>query len=138
MYCYSLKTMKCPPEIPICIHDSYQGATSPMHRHDYMEIAIIRQGSGEHVIRNNDGSELRTSVIKGDVFVVLDGENHYYKACRNFRLNNICVSWEYFDKFRPYLLPLQQYSKFFSPERKFEINMMQLSPTFYLEAERET
>ena len=135
MYCYSLKTMKCPPGIPICIHDSYQGATSPMHCHDYMEIAIIRQGSGEHVIRNNDGSELRTSVIKGDVFVVLDGENHYYKACRNFRLYNICVGWDYFDKFRPDLLPLQQYSKFFSPDRKFEINMMHLSPTFFLEAE---
>ena len=92
MYCYSLKTMKCPPGIPICIRDSYQGATSPMHHHDYMEIAIIRQGSGEHVIRNNDGSELRTSVIKGDVFVILDGENHYYKTCRNFRLYNICVA----------------------------------------------
>ena len=135
MYCYSIKTMKCPPGIPICIRDSFQGPTSPMHGHDYMEIAIVRQGCGEHIIRNDDGSELQTSVVKGDVFVILNGEHHYYKTCRNFRLYNICVGWEYFDKYRQDLLPLQQYSKFFSPTRKFEINMMHLTPVFFQEAE---
>ena len=135
MYCYSIKAMKCPPEIPVCVRDSFQGPTSPMHGHDYMEIAVVRQGCGEHVILNDDGSELRTSVIKGDIFVILNGEHHYFRTCRNFRLYNICVGWEYFDRFRQELLPLQHYAKFFSPDRKPEINMMHLTPVFFQEAE---
>ena len=135
MYCYSIKTMKCPPGIPVCVRDSYQGATSPMHGHDYMEIAIIRQGYAEHTIRNDDGSELRTSVIKGDVFTILNGEHHYYRTCRNFRLYNICVGWDYFDRFRTDLTPLKHYPEFFSPDRTFGINMMHLTPVFFQEAE---
>lgn len=135
MYCYSIKTMKCPPGIPVCVRDSYQGATSPMHGHDYMEIAIIRQGYAEHTIRNDDGSELRTSVIKGDVFTILNGEHHYYRTCRNFRLYNICVGWDYFDRFRTDLTALKHYPEFFSPDRTFGINMMHLTPVFFQEAE---
>ena len=135
MYCYSIKTMKCPDGIPVCVRDSYQGPTSPMHGHDYMEIAIIRQGYGEHTIRNDDGSELRTSVIKGDVFTILNGEHHYYHTCRNFRLYNICIGWDYFDRFREDLMPLKHYPEFFAPDRKFGINMLHLTPVFFQEAE---
>lgn len=135
MYSYSIKTMKCPPGIPVCVRDSYQGPTSPMHGHDYMEIAIIRQGYGEHTIRNDDGSELRTSVIKGDVFTILNGEHHYYHTCRNFRLYNICVGWDYFDPLRQDLMPLKHYPEFFAPDRKFGINMLHLTPVFFQEAE---
>lgn len=135
MYSYSIKTMKCPPGIPVCVRDSYQGPTSPMHGHDYMEIAIIRQGYGEHNIRNDDGSELRTSVIKGDVFTILNGEHHYYHTCRNFRLYNICVGWDYFDPLRQDLMPLKHYPEFFAPDRKFGINMLHLTPVFFQEAE---
>lgn len=135
MYCYQLRNMGCPPDIPVCVRDTYQAHSSVLHEHDYLEIAVIRLGYGEHIIHGDDGRELKSSVIKGDVFTILDGERHYYRMCENFRVYNICVGWSYIERFRRELEPLRYFADFLAPNREFGINMLHLPPVVFSDAE---
>lgn len=44
---------------------SLEGATTKLHRHEYMQINYIYQGKGQHIVNNH-----QFGIIKGDIFVI--------------------------------------------------------------------
>ena len=111
MYCYSINNFDCPDGLPICVRDTHQDPVSLLHRHDYLEIALVRLGHGIHTLHNDDGGKLESSIIKGDVFTILSGEAHSYRRCRDFRVYNICIAWSYWERIAAKLEFLEYYKK---------------------------
>ena len=117
MYCYSINNFDCPDGLPICVRDTHQDPVSLLHRHDYLEIALVRLGHGIHTLHNDDGGKLESSIIKGDVFTILSGEAHSYRRCRDFRVYNICIAWSYWERIAAKLEFLEYYKSFLASRR---------------------
>ena len=132
MYCYSINNFDCPDGLPICVRDTHQDPVSLLHRHDYLEIALVRLGHGIHTLHNDDGGKLESSIIKGDVFTILSGEAHSYRRCRDFRVYNICIAWSYWERIAAKLEFLEYYKSFLASRRDFGINLLHLTPAAFV------
>jgi len=79
-----------PPEtfksdgISIAIHRREPQPPFPRHRHQFAELVVVTEGSGLHVIRQEE-----YPVSVGDVFVILDTAPHEYKNRSNLGLVNV-------------------------------------------------
>lgn len=82
-----------------CRHHVFAGGTAPIaailspmprnyiaHDHDFLEIALVAEGSGVH--RSAAG---RQSMRPGDVFILRPGAWHAYDDCRGLTLYNCCL-----------------------------------------------
>lgn len=77
------------PQFPLHVECHPQGAQVPMHAHDFVEIVVVRAGSGQHVMDAGDGSERCSTIAAGDAFVVMPGERHGYRNSGSLQLANI-------------------------------------------------
>ena len=66
---------------PLHEHDT------PLHDHDFVEIAVVESGQGLHRCISGDRPARR-----GDVWVILPGQWHAWTHCRDLRLHNICLT----------------------------------------------
>ncbi len=82
-----------------CRHHVFAGGTAPIaailspmpenyiaHDHDFLEIAVVAEGSGVH--RTASG---RQAMKPGDVFILRPGAWHAYDDCRGLILLNCCL-----------------------------------------------
>jgi AraC family L-rhamnose operon transcriptional activator RhaR len=56
-----------------------------LHRHDFIEIAVVISGKGQH--RSIAGL---ATVRRGDVFILQPGQWHAYERCRSLHIFNCC------------------------------------------------
>ena len=71
--------------VPIHVNRPQHDGHTPLHQHDFLEIAVVLSGKALH--RTIHGV---TTVTVGDVFVLRPGDWHAYEACRALRLAN-CI-----------------------------------------------
>ena len=69
--------------VPIHVNRPQHDGHTPLHQHDFLEIAVVVSGKALH--RTIHGV---TTVTAGDVFVLRPGDWHAYEACRALRLAN--------------------------------------------------
>lgn len=79
------------PEVGVRIHVNHpqHDGDTPLHDHDFLELAIITAGRAVH--RTVHGEE---SVKVGDVLVLHPGQWHAYERCHGLTLYNCCISVE--------------------------------------------
>ncbi|MBQ7207308.1 MAG: helix-turn-helix domain-containing protein [Lentisphaeria bacterium] len=63
-------------KFPLSIHSQYPQVPTPIHRHDFVELCFVASGSGLHVCGDH-----RTTVSRGDVYVIPRGSFHEYREC---------------------------------------------------------
>ena len=71
------------PSFPLAVSYYQQSLTEP-HSHDFHELVIVLNGSGQHVTES-----LTYPISVGDVFVVKPMCGHYYKDMSKLKLINI-------------------------------------------------
>lgn len=71
---------------PIHVNRPVHDGDTPLHQHEFLEIALVVEGKGLH--RTIHGT---TTVHPGDVFLLRPGEWHAYEKCRDLRLANCCI-----------------------------------------------
>lgn len=59
------------------------------HSHQFMEIAIVTEGTGLHI-----SSAGKQPIEKGDVFVLRPGAWHSFEDCRDLKVYNCCFGTE--------------------------------------------
>jgi AraC family transcriptional regulator, L-rhamnose operon transcriptional activator RhaR len=72
-----------PVGVPIHVNRPQHDGHTPLHQHDFLEIALVVSGKALH--RTIHGL---ATVTAGDVFVLRPGDWHAYEACRGLRLAN--------------------------------------------------
>ncbi len=75
--------------VPLHVNRPVHHGDVPLHRHDFLEIAVVAGGSALH--RTITGLN---QVKAGEVFVLRPGEWHAYECCRDLRLANCCFGAE--------------------------------------------
>jgi len=75
-------------EFPLVVNYHKQRG-SVLHAHDFYELVIVRNGSGQHVTES-----LAYPIAAGDVFVLSPQFKHYYTDTNNLELINILYSPE--------------------------------------------
>ncbi|MFA6930452.1 MAG: AraC family transcriptional regulator [Lentisphaeria bacterium] len=120
---------------PVMIRDTYQDDGAVFHKHDYVEIALVRQGHSVHRIQSAGGAVLENSIIKGDVFTVLPGEVHSYVKCKHYRVYNVCLAPSFLLDEWESLSKLKHFDAFFNSTRNFNVNQLHLVPVDFLYAE---
>jgi AraC family L-rhamnose operon transcriptional activator RhaR len=63
------------------------------HDHDFIEIATITTGRGEHLSMYGD-----QSLSRGDIFVLRPGAWHGYRSPSSFLVYNLCIGTELFQR----------------------------------------
>lgn len=76
------------PGLPLGVRHIMHGREIPMHNHEFIEIAMISQGTGVNVQRNASG-EYSFGLMPGDVFAVGQEEQHAYLTPRNLLAYNV-------------------------------------------------
>lgn len=71
---------------PIHVNRPMHEGDTPLHQHDFLEIALVVSGKALH--RTIHGT---VTVHPGDVFLLRPGEWHAYEKCRDLRLANCCI-----------------------------------------------
>lgn len=71
---------------PIHVNRPLHQGDIPLHRHDFMEIALVVGGKGLH--RTIHGLVM---IKPGDVFLLRPGDWHAYEKCADLRLANCCL-----------------------------------------------
>ena len=122
-------------DLPFNIRNTIQCEMFEPHTHDYVEIVMVYQGRGLHIIHSADGTTIPNPIIKGDIFTVLPGEIHSYTNCVNSRVYNICISLELLEEFRKNLAEMEYFDTFFNFSRPFRINQLHLAPGEFKNAE---
>lgn len=77
------------PDAPLALYagvHTLDGAV-PLHGHDFLEIAVVSGGSGQH--RTVHGIH---PVSGGDVFVLRPGAWHEFVQCEQLMVSNACIS----------------------------------------------
>lgn len=100
-------------DFPFVLIEPDNQPTYPMHVHDCMELVIVRDGTGTHIV---DDAEYNIST--GDVFVVAGDLHHGYRNTKRLKITNIL-----FDKNRlpislAYLAALPGFYSLFEVEPK--------------------
>ena len=121
--------------LPVTMRNSIQSEQVEPHIHDYIEIVMVYQGRGLHIIHSADGESIPSAIIRGDIFTILPGEVHSFSHCCDCRLYNICIKHEVLDEFHEHLTGLQYFDAFFNPDREFRVNQLHLSPHEFENAE---
>jgi AraC family L-rhamnose operon transcriptional activator RhaR len=75
--------------IPVMVEEVEVRANIEAHSHQFMEIAIITEGTGFHI-----SSEGRQPIAAGDVFVLRPGAWHSFEDCRGLKVYNCCFGSE--------------------------------------------
>lgn len=135
MLTYFYKDLASPGFPPVTIRDTYQDNGAVFHQHDFVEIALVRQGHSTHMIQSREGAVLENSIIKGDVFTVLPGEVHSYVKCKHYRVYNVCLAPSFLQEEWESLSKLKHFDTFFNRTRNFNVNQLHLVPTDFLNAE---
>ena len=135
MLTYFYKDLASPEMPPVMIRDTYQDDGAVFHQHDYVEIALVRQGHSIHRLQSKEGDILKNSIIKGDVFTVLPGEVHSYVKCKHYRVYNVCLAPSFLQEERESLSKLKHFDTFFNENRSFNVNQLHLTPVEFLNAE---
>lgn len=60
---------------------------TPLHDHDFMEIALVRSGRALH--RQLDGL---TPASPGCLWLLMPGQWHAWERCQDLRLANVCFA----------------------------------------------
>ena len=134
MKCFSYNTFRY-SDLPVTVRDTPQSEYTAPHIHDYIEIAMVRRGSGIHTQYLPDGEKISNTIIKGDIFTILPGEIHSYENCHNYRVYNICMRCDFLGKVRPQLNCLEYFDNFFSSARPGNLNQLHLPPAAFQDAE---
>ncbi len=71
------------PNVPIAVRVIDQTDLN-VHRHDFMELVVVLDGSGEHVLDDD-----RFPIFAGDVFVIDENHRHGYRNAHEMRIANI-------------------------------------------------
>jgi AraC family L-rhamnose operon transcriptional activator RhaR len=79
----SLKSLFPRVGAPIHVNRPQHEGDTPLHQHDFLEIALVVSGKGLH--RTIHGT---VTVQPGDVFIVRPGAWHAYEKCRHLCLAN--------------------------------------------------
>ncbi len=138
MRTYYINDFNGSAESPVILRDSPQAdLCEPPHMHDYIEIAIIRQGRGIHRIYSKGGQILENAIIKGDVFTILPEEIHSYDKRLMFRVYNLCIKSDFLAQFNEDLGQLEYFNAFFNKNRTFQINQLHLPPQTFCDVEKE-
>ena len=87
------------------------------HTHEFVEINIVKSGSGYHTLSSN-----RIKVKAGDVFVIPSGVVHSYENEDSLCVYHIIVCDEFMSKYREELFSTPGYSVFFDIEPSFRSN----------------
>lgn len=132
---FQLEKLRPLENIPVKIRDTYQDESAEAHTHDYIEIAMVHNGRGTHLNHFADGRVISNTIIKGDIFVILPGEVHSYANCRGYRVYNLCIATDFFDRLDKDLCNLKHYHDFFSPDRPQKVNQLHLLPEAFKDAE---
>lgn len=77
------------PGLPVHVNRPLHEGDVPLHRHDFVEIALVVEGRALH--RAIDGLD---AVAAGDVLVLPPGRWHAYERCRGLRLANCTFAAE--------------------------------------------
>jgi AraC family L-rhamnose operon transcriptional activator RhaR len=75
--------------LPIHVNRPRHDGEVPLHRHDFLEIAVVCGGQALH--RTVQGLD---PVTRGDVIVLRPGHWHAYERCRDLQLANVNVGQE--------------------------------------------
>ena len=67
-----------------CMVLFFQQKSRLPHTHEFIELVIVLSGSGRHCIGGR-----RVQIVKGSVFTVFPGEQHWYEDCRELSLANV-------------------------------------------------
>ncbi len=68
---------------PVYVNTPLHEGDTPLHQHDFIEIALVVDGRAVH--RTIHGL---APISRGDVFVIQPGQWHAYERCRELRLHN--------------------------------------------------
>ena len=66
---------------------------APLHSHEFVEIAIVTNGHGNHLIENSS-----IDVTLGDVFVIPPNVNHGFEKSENLDVHHILISSAFMQK----------------------------------------
>ena len=75
--------------IPMMVEEIEVREDVEAHSHQFMEIAIITEGTGFHF-----SSMGRQQIVVGDVFVLRPGAWHSFQDCRDLKVYNCCFGAE--------------------------------------------
>lgn len=71
--------------VPVKIVYTNQGNSHyPLHKHDFHELVIVKQGSGQHCF-----NDVKLNISVGDVFLILPGQTHSYLRNNSLKLINV-------------------------------------------------
>lgn len=73
-----------PDDFPLRMVNHFQQPDIPLHYHNFIELAIITQGSAIH-----GDSITETHLVPGSVLIVFPGQTHYYRATQKLYITNI-------------------------------------------------
>ena len=65
-----------------------------MHSHEFIEIGIVINGEADHVINIPDDKIYYSVIKKGDVFLIDQGESHYYSIDKGHELEIINIIFD--------------------------------------------
>jgi len=86
-----IKSFPFSDEVPVYFEQLEAQRATPIHDHEFYEIAIILQGSAKHT-----AGEVMTEATVGDTFVIPTGASHSWTGTRDLQLLNIYYRAECF------------------------------------------
>jgi AraC family transcriptional regulator, L-rhamnose operon transcriptional activator RhaR len=78
-----------PVGVPLHVNQPRHEGDTPLHDHDFLEIALVFAGVGVH--RTIHGER---AIGVGDAFIIHPGQWHAYERCRGLVLYNCCIGVE--------------------------------------------
>lgn len=112
---YSSERYLKPYDLPVRLLMFKQRKTD-LHYHDYYELVIVVEGSGEHCAF---GKNYRISA--GDVFVLKPGMTHYYRNSQNLVLANVMFDGEILQQDLHDIHDIPGYFTLFEAEPEFRL-----------------
>lgn len=73
---------------PLLLFSTAQGGGSDQpHRHDFVEIALVRSGFATHCVYDNNGSIIqKETLIRGDLYIIPPGVTHQFQNKHDVKL----------------------------------------------------